>query len=188
MSEGEKNPINIESKKVEKENKAELLGLEVANFEEKYLAGSLDLIKQQGEAFDENDIREAKEDLERCLRNHERDIHYFVAKDKVDQVKGLAGYGREELSPEVYYLAWFAVDKELQNQGLGKALLEKIENELKEKNQARQIIVRAWDKGPDDPLERFYKKVGFERAGSVPDYWGDGCDLVFFTKRLKPKK
>ena len=158
-------------------------------FEDKYLEGSLNLIKQQGEmVFDENDVREAKEDLERCLRNHERDIHYFVAKDKTDQVKGLAGYGQEELSPEIYYLAWFAVDKELQNQGLGKALLEKIENELKEKGQARQVIVRVWDKGPDDPLERFYKKVGFERAGSIPDYWGDGYDLVFFTKRLKPKK
>ncbi|MBU2037277.1 GNAT family N-acetyltransferase [Patescibacteria group bacterium] len=188
MKESEKNLINTEGERIEKENKTELLGLELTDFEEKYLTGSLDLIKQQEEAFDENDIREAKEDLERCLRNHERDIHYFVAKDKADQIKGLAGYGREELSPEVYYLAWFAVDKELQNQGLGGALLKKIEEELKEKSQARQIIVRAWDKGPDDPLERFYKKFGFEKTGGIPDYWGDGYDLIFFTKRLKPKK
>lgn len=145
---------------------------------------AIEILKQWPDYFNENDVNAALSDFERHFNNHENDVHYFVMRDPEGKIIAIGGYGKERLMPDVYFVGYFAVEKELQRKGIGSELLARIENDLKEK--ARMLIIRAEEKGPENPTALFYEKHGYKKTGTVPDYWGDGYDLTFWTKRLKP--
>ena len=168
------------------EEKKEAVSLKTEPLTANDRAGVVEILKQHSEYFTENDINTAMSDFERHLQDHQDDVHYFVVRTPEGKIEAIGGYGKEKLSPDVYFIGWFAVDKNVQRKKLGGELLEKIEEEIKDK--ARMIIIRAEEKGEKDPTALFYSKHGYEKGGSVPDYWQDGSDLVFWSKRLKPRE
>jgi GNAT superfamily N-acetyltransferase len=145
---------------------------------------AIEILKLWPDYFNQNDAEAATSDFERHFNNHENDTHYFVVRNAEGIIVAVGGYGRERLMPDVYYIGYFAVGKALQRKGIGGELLKKIEADMKEK--ARLLIIRAEEKGAQNPTALFYEKHGYKKTGTVPDYWGDGYHLTFWVKRLKP--
>ena len=168
------------------ETKKEVPQVKMEPLADKDASEAIELLKQHPGYFSENDIKVAQLDFERHLENHKDDVHYFVLRSPEGKIEAIGGYGREKLSPDVYFIGWFAVDKDIQRRKLGGQLLESIEHDLKDK--ARMVIIRAEDKGDKDPTALFYKKHGYKKNGQVPDYWEDGSSLVYWSKRLRPKE
>ena len=135
--------------------------------------------------FGEIDAENFRRDFEKNFREHEQDTHYFVARHEDGRVLGLVGYGRENLSADTYYLGWFVVDVSVQRSGIGDTLLQRVEKELIQGGRARQLIVREWDQGANDPAARFYVKNGFEKIAVLPEYWDDWADMAIYRKRFK---
>lgn len=80
---------------------------------------------------------------------------------------------------KILYVSTFYVDKEYRRQGIGKRLMDEVENRAKELG-ANMIRLDTYNwQGRD-----FYKAIGFEEVGSYESK-EDGFSEHFFIKRLK---
>ena len=75
------------------------------------------------------------------------------------------------------------VHRSARRHGIGPALMAKLEEEAR----ARRRLLLVLDTATG-PAERLYARLGWTRAGVIPDYAlrpdGSPCDIVFFWKRV----
>ncbi len=75
------------------------------------------------------------------------------------------------------------VHRAARGQGLGAALMDRLEAEAKKRGRTLLVLDTA-----SGAAERVYERGGWQRVGVVPDYamWPDGgfCDTTFFFKKL----
>lgn len=72
----------------------------------------------------------------------------------------------------------FVVKEEYRNQGIGKQLIQTLENEAKIRN-CKYIILDTFSfQAPD-----FYLKMGFEQTGIEKDFL-EGFDKIYFRKKI----
>ena len=108
---------------------------------------------------------------------------YFVHRQS-NKIVGLVGLHHAIWGPEKnVWLAWFAVDPNVQGQGLGRTLLEEIESLARQKGFAK-LLVETYEHADFDKARRFYERNGFERAGKVEDYLPDGSAMIVYAKRI----
>ncbi|MBW1299014.1 GNAT family N-acetyltransferase [Aquimarina litoralis] len=89
----------------------------------------------------------------------------------------------ERLTEGTYNLYAIAVRKDQQGKGIGKEMMEYIENELKE-NKCRILIVETSGK-PDFALTReFYLKCNYTKQAVIPEFYEKGDDKIVFWKKL----
>jgi ribosomal protein S18 acetylase RimI-like enzyme len=79
---------------------------------------------------------------------------------------------------------WIAVAKDQQGRGLGRQLLDFVENEVREYD-GRLLLIETSSMPRYEPTREFYKKRGYSIAAHIPDYYADGDGLVVFSKRLQ---
>ena len=77
------------------------------------------------------------------------------------------------------YLRLLAVDAKAHGSGAGRALLEKAEEMMRP---ARQMLLMVSDF--NDGAQRFYRRQGYARVGSCPDFLVDGIAEQLWLKRL----
>jgi ribosomal protein S18 acetylase RimI-like enzyme len=103
-----------------------------------------------------------------------------------DDGRGLAAvlfYRPEDAADRAFDLTMIAVRPDLQGGGRGAALMRYAEQDLRDRGQ-RLVVVRTSGTAQYDRTRAFYRGLGYAEHAHVPDYWTDGDDLVFFTKRL----
>jgi len=142
------------------------------------------IIKQ----FSQEDVS-CIEDLWKESLHGETDIdryHFIIARD-TKQVAGFACYGHRPLTEGTYDFYWLGVDPSFQKQGIGKALMEYVETEIRNKKGYLLIIETS-------SLEAFslpraiYTSFGYQQAAQIPDFYKPGDNLVIYTKKLSPSK
>jgi ribosomal protein S18 acetylase RimI-like enzyme len=67
--------------------------------------------------------------------------------------------------------------------GIGRKLLKATE-EAVEKMGGTQIVVETSDEPSYEPTRKFYGRLGYAAAGSIPDFYAPGEGLVIFYKDL----
>lgn len=108
---------------------------------------------------------------------------YFVRRQNGALV-GLVGLHHAVWGPEEnVWLAWFAVDRDWQGQGLGRKLLAAIE-QIAAVRGFRKLLVETYEHADFDKARRFYERNGFRRTGRIADYLPDGSPMVVYAKRL----
>lgn len=116
------------------------------------------------------------------LSNPESEEIWFVY---VEDEKPI-GFGYcvpEKLTDGTYNLLAIAVDKTFQGSGIGRKMMEYIEEELRK--QGKRILLVDTSSSEDFALTRsFYLKAGYTNAATIKDFWKDGEDKVTFYKRL----
>jgi len=109
----------------------------------------------------------------------EVDNFVIYAKDESAKIiGGLSGYVVKNSlgSRATIDLVW--VEESHRHQGIGTELFKNAETLAREKN-CRHIQLFTWEYQAVD----FYKKLGFECVGVIPE-WIDNYDAVFFRKKL----
>lgn len=89
----------------------------------------------------------------------------------------------EKLTDGTYNLLAIAVMKDLQGNGIGKKMMDYIEEQLR-KLQKRILIVETSSEDEYALTREFYLKVGYSIAATIKDFWKDGDDKIIFYKRL----
>jgi ribosomal protein S18 acetylase RimI-like enzyme len=89
----------------------------------------------------------------------------------------------EEFTNGTYNLYAIAVRKEFQRKGIGRAIVNFVE-ELLTELQARVLIVETSGKGQYTPAQQFYVGLGYKNVATIPDFWNAGEDKIVFWKRL----
>jgi len=100
------------------------------------------------------------------------------------RVVGYICYGPTPLTVGTWDVYWMAVDRELQGQGIGRALLEQAEADIKARG-GRLILIETSGTPLYATAQHFYRARGYEPASRIADFYEPGDDLLVFLKRLK---
>lgn len=85
-------------------------------------------------------------------------------------------------SKEKWVIVIAAVSPENSGQGIGSALLNSLEEEIRKTGATKLFVYTNKD---DDKVINFYRKNGYEDAGWIKDYqYGKGNSAVFLLKHL----
>jgi ribosomal protein S18 acetylase RimI-like enzyme len=103
------------------------------------------------------------------------------------QAIGFAYFAPASMTDRGWYLYWIAVQPAHQAQGVGTALLARVEAEIRSAN-GRVLWIETSSLPQYEPTRRFYLSHGYEPASLLADYYADGDDLVVYRKRLEPPR
>ncbi len=109
--------------------------------------------------------------------------HVFVAEaDKV--IVGYICYGITPLTEGTWDLYWLAVAREKQGSGIGSALVEFAEEQIK-KAQGRLVVIETSAKPGYKKTRHFYLNHGYKVICRIPDFYAPGDDKIILQKRLE---
>lgn len=105
---------------------------------------------------------------------------YWYYKNEGGEVIGAGAIEKLPDTKDGYFLGWFAIHKNHRNQGLGKKIIERVEEYARSQG-GRLITI---DTGEDNAAQTFYEKVGYKKAGFIPEYFEDRVAKVIYYKKL----
>ena len=106
----------------------------------------------------------------------------FVA----DQGYSVLGYITCHQTAETFKLETLAVSPHVQGQGLGRLLVEHLEQALQREVPLRPLVINVvTDDAADDPVQAFYKKLGFVQSGIVVNEYKPGDRQVHLCKIIQ---
>jgi ribosomal protein S18 acetylase RimI-like enzyme len=109
--------------------------------------------------------------------------NFFVEKEN-DRVLGFVCVGPRALTDRVHDLYWIVVDSEVQRNGVGRRLIEKAEQFVRERN-GRILVIETSGTKKYHGTRAFYKACGYLHEATLRDLYAEDDDLCIFTKRIK---
>ena len=100
-----------------------------------------------------------------------------------DRVTGVVYARPEEAADRVWDLTMIGVRAAAQGDGIGRALMRRVEEDLVDDGQ-RLMLVRTSGTDRFAPTRTFYRRLGYDEVARIPDYWTAGDDLVVFARAL----
>lgn len=113
----------------------------------------------------------------------QKDYCIIVATDSESKVRGYACWGPVPLTKGTYDLYWIASHPLVQGQGYGRALMAYVEESVREGN-GRLLLLETSSKESYGDTVRFYRRLGYEEASRIRDFYDVGDDMLVFAKRL----
>jgi ribosomal protein S18 acetylase RimI-like enzyme len=125
--------------------------------------------------------------VEELLRDHfgreDHNGYFFVTAEVEGRVAGFACYGPKALTQGTYDLYWIAVAHEYARRGLGRALMARVEADIRGLG-GRLILVETSGEPAYSPTRAFYEGLGYTRAATIPEFYAPGDDLVIYIRRV----
>lgn len=115
------------------------------------------------------------------LRGEGADIWLVVGHD--DAALGFAYCEPERLTDGTYNLLAIAVMSDVQGQGLGKALIDRLQTMLRQAG-ARVLLVETSSLDDYAGTRDFYDRLGFTREARIRDFYAAGEDKIVFWKTV----
>lgn len=107
----------------------------------------------------------------------------FVA-ERDGAVIGYVCFGPTPLTDGVWDVYWIAVDRTCRGEGVGRALLDFVETEVRRLN-GRMVLIETSSTGPYRPARQLYLKMGYRIAATVSDFYKKGDAKIIFQKNLE---
>lgn len=106
----------------------------------------------------------------------------FIFESEPGTILGFVLYNRQTFGGSGY-IRWIGVDTGAVGQGIGQALLQRVEYELCLGKVFRLVLLCAeWNHA----ARRFYERMGFSEIGLLPDWVVPGTTEVLYGKHLDP--
>lgn len=107
----------------------------------------------------------------------------FFVERQGQHALGFVCVGPRSLTDRVYDLYWIAVDPRAQRLGVGRRLLERAEEAVREEG-GRILAIETSGTQKYANARAFYLASGYQHEATLRDLYADGDDLLIFTKRL----
>lgn len=124
--------------------------------------------------------------LDIYLQRSSQEDYYFLSYHDEEKVLGFACYGPASLTQGVFDLYWIAAHPEHRRQGIGRALLKRVEAEVRKKK-GRMLLIETSSSERYAPTRQFYVKQGYKVAASIPDYYAPGDGMVIYRKIFRTR-
>ena len=97
---------------------------------------------------------------------------------------GFAYYAPTEMTDRTWELWWIVVDPSRQGRGLGRQMLQFVEDDIRRRD-GRILLIETSSTAHYEPTRRFYLKNDYALAARIADFYADADDKVIFSKRLQ---
>jgi ribosomal protein S18 acetylase RimI-like enzyme len=146
----------------------------------------LDLIGQGG-PFRPEEVSCATELLEAALAQAEGNTYeaLVATADERDDAPpiGYVCFGKTPMTERAFDLYWIVVGANMRGRGVGRALLQAVEAQLRDRG-AGLIRIETSSLEGQGGAARFYANAGYQQAGYVEGFYREGDHLITFIKRL----
>jgi ribosomal protein S18 acetylase RimI-like enzyme len=113
----------------------------------------------------------------------QRDYRVIVAEGGGGEIAGYACWGPTPMTLGTYDVYWIATHPQSQCRGVGRALMNHIENQVREER-GRLLIIETSSKESYGKTVGFYRRLGYDEASRIRDFYDAGDDKLIFVKRL----
>jgi ribosomal protein S18 acetylase RimI-like enzyme len=137
-------------------------------------------IARRAGVFTEEEEASVFELFDAHLHSSDSGYEWFTARAG-QRVVGFACYGPTPLALGAYDLYWICTDREVQGQGVGRALFSALDSEIRVR---KGRLLMIWTSGGKDylPASKFYERMGCELSARIRDYYKPGEDLIVYVK------
>jgi len=140
-------------------------------------------ILQNTPEFKPSEVAVAEEVIDSYLRDPEGSGYYVLVAEVASSVVGYISYGPTPLTDGTWDLYWQAVDQEKRGQGIGSALMEAAEGEIR-KAQGRLAIIETSSTPAYENTRHFHLRHGYEVISCIPDFYAPDDDKLIMQKRM----
>jgi GNAT superfamily N-acetyltransferase len=141
------------------------------------------LVESTG-VFSPVEIEVAVELVDDRLKLGPRSEYQFLFADQGGQTVGYTCYGPIPLTAASFDLYWIAVDKAMHGRKVGRMLLERTEELVRELG-GRQLYIETSNRHHYAPTRGFYLRCGYTQAALLKDFYALGDDKVIYEKVLE---
>ncbi len=113
----------------------------------------------------------------------QQDYQIYVSILENQQVSGYVCFGPTPATESTFDLYWIAVAPELQGRGIGKQLLQFVEQKCR-KQGGKLLIIETSSKELYRPTQAFYLNNGYQVEARIKDFYAHGDDRLIFTRRF----
>jgi ribosomal protein S18 acetylase RimI-like enzyme len=136
--------------------------------------------------FNEVEIATAMELVDEALGSGEESGYIFAVLETMTpntKVRGYACYGPVPLTESAYDLYWIVVDPASQGTGLGRRLLQYVEQDVRSRG-GGMILIETSSQESYGATIRFYERSGYDLAARIRNFYKIGDDKLVFQKEL----
>ncbi len=135
--------------------------------------------------FRDDEIDVAVELVEDRLSKKEKSDYCFVFYQDMERLIGYCCYGRIACTTHSWDLYWIAVDPKFQRKGIGRLLLEKAEDLIRNQGGGKIYIETSFTERYAT-TRFFYEKAGYRQDAVLDDFYAPGDAKVIYCKTLWP--
>jgi len=128
--------------------------------------------------FNEEEVATALELVDDALANPETTYRLITLYDDDDALLGYLCYGRTPMTRFVYDLYWLATERAHRGKGVGRQLVDALYDILNREHSRWTIRVETGTRELYAPTIAFYRRLGFDEAGRIRDFYDVGDDLL----------
>lgn len=132
--------------------------------------------------FRPNEVDVAAELVRVRLRDGAASGYEFMFAEQNGNVLGYACYGLNTVTLASYDLYWIAVRPNLQGQGIGRQLLQAVEEKIAAAG-GQQIYIETSHRADYAATRGFYERCGYALEGVLRDYYAPGDDRAIYVRR-----
>lgn len=137
------------------------------------------------DSFDADEVVVALELIDGAISNPEvSGYSAIVAVDDDDDDCPVVGYicfGRTPMTVAAWDLYWVAVDSDFRGSGVGRALVEKFEDHVRDTGGGVIRVETSTQEGYGR-ARAFYERAGYDRVGTIRGFYKPDDDLLIFAK------
>ena len=134
--------------------------------------------------FKPSEVVVAEEVIDSCLRDPLSSGYYTLVAEAGPAITGYISYGPSPMTENTWDLYWQAVARDRRGQGIGRALTQAAEREIR-KAQGRLAILETSGTPQYDNTIRFHLGNGYQIIARIPDFYAPGDDKVIMQKLLR---
>lgn len=116
--------------------------------------------------------------------NGQHDYRIVVIVNNQEEPVGYLTWGPTPLAEDVYDIYWMAIAPQEQGKGLGRKLVNWLENEILKVN-GRMIVIETSSQLKYMKTREFYQKLGYKEVARVPDFYRPGDDRIIYAKNFR---
>lgn len=109
--------------------------------------------------------------------------YYFIFAEKDGETIGYTCYGNIPCTLHSFDLYWIAVHNDFRSHGLGKILMKKTEDAIRNLG-GKGIYIETSSQEKYIPTQKFYDKCNCELIARFTDFYADGDDKLVYKRSL----
>jgi GNAT superfamily N-acetyltransferase len=134
--------------------------------------------------FSEEEKVVAVELIDEAIANPKHEYYNVFVSETEGRLAGYYCIGHRALTDGVFDLYWIVVDREIQNRGIGKLLLNHAENFARE-NFGRLVLAETSSKESYAATRNFYLRNNYSIISQIKDFYTINDNLIVFGKYFK---